>query len=268
MPFGPWKPPLPLLAGDVRGILPSRRPTGVRILAVMGRLHDDLNREWAALAAGAEGRRALRRWQAGEPSLAALESLDDLLAAAHQPRHPAAGEVLRPLVRLAASDPLARRCLLQALLPALVKLCGRHPSAGDDPDERLAHVLTLALERIRELAGTDVPYPAAAVAWRVGDYLRRAEAVSRRSAVVPTANLGGVTGGGGRSASEELADFLVDNVRRGRVRPGDAALVYTTRVVGVPCHVLAEARGVDPMVLRTRRRRAERRLASVVADWC
>ncbi|MEW6475437.1 MAG: hypothetical protein AB1679_24545 [Actinomycetota bacterium] len=236
----------------------------------MGRLRDDLEREWAAVATGAGADRALRRWQASEPSLAGVRSLDELVATANQPGDETASEVLRPLLRLSGVDPLARRCLLQALLPGLVRLCGRHPSAGEDADERLAQVLTLALERIRELAGTNVAYPAAAVAWRVGDRLRRAEAVSRRSPVVPLGELGRAAPAPRppRSASEDLTALLVDGVRRGTVRQRDAALIYTTRVVGVPCHVLAADRGIDPTVLRTRRRRAERHLATLADDWC
>ncbi len=251
-----------LLAKSVAKVDVDSRP--------MGRLRDDLQREWAAVAAGPEGERALRRWQASEPALAELRSVGELVATANRPGDETASEVLRPLLRLAGVDPLARRCLLQAMLPGLVRLCGRHPSAGEDADERLAQVLTLALERIRELAGTDVAYPAAAVAWRVGDRLRRAEAVNRRSPVVPLGHLGleDRPGRPARSASEDLTALLVEGVRRGRVRQHDAALIYTTRVVGVPCHVLAADRGIDPTVLRTRRRRAERHLAAVVADWC
>lgn len=221
------------------------------------------------MASGTEAAAALRRWQASEPTLATIGSLEDVVTAAHRRGDGEANDVLRALIRLAGADPVARRCLLQALMPGLVRLCGRFPFVGDGPDERLANVLTLALERIGELAGSDVAYPAAAVAWRVRDRLRRAELAHQRAAAVPVGDLGAVGSARvGRSADEELTAFLVDGVRRGTLRAQDAALVYTTRVVGVPCHVLAAERGVDAVVLRTRRRRAERQLAAAIADWC
>jgi hypothetical protein len=118
-------------------------------------------------------------------------------------------------------DPLARRCLLQAL-PVLVSLAGRYPSAGETPDERL-QVLALALERIRDVADTGERWPAASVAGFVRDRLRRAEAAARRAECVPfdeARHLAGPSSG----ASERLASLIIDGLRRGVLRQGEAAI--------------------------------------------
>lgn len=231
-------------------------------------LREALEREWEHLVASEEAARALDHWQRIDPRLAGAGSVAGLVAAANRPGQPEeSNAILAGLLELSGQDPLARRCLLQALLPVLVSLAGRYPSAGETPDERLQQVLALALERIRDLCGTGERWPAVSVANFVRDRLRRAEASARRTQRVPFDETRHLPASA-PTASERLASVIVDGLRRGVLRQGEAAIVYTTRVAGVPCRALAAAQGLDPALVRTRRLRAERQLADAALVVC
>src|SRR2546423_7457561 len=140
----------------------------------MYRLRDDLAREWETLATGPASAAAMGRWAAADDRLSGFDQLDGLIAlVARPPSARAANDVLAALLRLGRDDALARRCLLEALMPGLVRLAGRYPSAGEDPDDRLQTVLSLAIERIPDLAAEVVAWPAVAIGGYVRDPLRR-----------------------------------------------------------------------------------------------
>lgn len=235
----------------------------------MYRLRDDLAREWEALAAGPASATVVRRWAAADDRLSGFDHLNGLVArVAHPPSARAANDVLAALLRLGRDDALARRCLLEALIPGLVRLIGRYPSAGEDPDDRLQTVLSLAVERIHDLAGEEVAWPAVAIGGYVRDRLRRAARPDRRPAPVPIEAALAVPAGPDRSAAERLAGALMDGLRRGTIRRDEAALLYTTRVAGHSPAEVAAALGIDTVTLRTRRLRAERRLAGQSMSVC
>ena len=54
----------------------------------------------------------------------------------------APNDVLGALLSLAGDDAFARRCLLETLLPCLMRLAGKYPSAGEDPDVVCSLLLT------------------------------------------------------------------------------------------------------------------------------
>lgn len=80
-----------------------------------------LNREWAALSATPVG-----HWADGEPALAGITRLDEVLGAIRQAPDPVLAALLR---HGAAGDQLARRAVLQTMLGKLVRLCARRPEA-------------------------------------------------------------------------------------------------------------------------------------------
>jgi DNA-directed RNA polymerase specialized sigma24 family protein len=235
----------------------------------MYRLRDDLEREWEALVTGPGGAAALRRWAAADGRLSGFDGLGELIALVRRPPSARTGnDVLGALLHLGGDDAFARRCLLQALMPCLVRLAGRYPSAGEDPDDRLQTVLVIAIERIHELAGEEIAWPAVAVGGYVRDRLRRAARTDRNPCLVAMEAAMAVPAGPERSAAERLAGVLVDGLRRGTIRRDEAALLYTTRVVGHPPATVAAALGIDPVALRTRRLRAEQRLAGQSMSVC
>lgn len=225
----------------------------------MGPLRTSLEREWEATASRPEATRALRRWAAAEPALAPFVSLTAVLEAVNcRGVSRTANDILGALLRVADTEPLARRCLLQAIIPGLVSLARRYPGDGEHED-RFQEVLVLSVERIADLAGRDVTWPATAVVGHVRDQLRR-EAPVRRSQHVALEDIPDLAAGPDRSAAERLAGVVVDGYRRGALRREEAALLYATRVVGLPSARVAATLGLDADVVRSRRNRAEARL--------
>lgn len=233
----------------------------------MGPLRRSLERDWEATATTVEANRALRRWAAREPVLGPFVSLAAVLEAVHRRgASRTANDVLAALLRVADDEPLARRCLLQSLLPALLSLARRYPGEGDHED-RLQEVLVLSVERIHDLAGRDVAWPATAIAGHVRDRLRR-EVTDGRLRAVALDDAPDPPAGPERSAAERLAEVVLDGYRRGALRRDEAALLYATRVVGYPSARVAAALGVDADVLRSRRNRAEARLIDTHRAVC
>ena len=110
----------------------------------MYRLRDDLAREWETLATGPASAAAMGRWAAADDRLSGFDQLDGLIAlVARPPSARAANDVLAALLRLGRDDALARRCLLEALMPGLVRLAGLQPTARRDPNAPVAETLDL-----------------------------------------------------------------------------------------------------------------------------
>jgi hypothetical protein len=231
-----------------------------------------LDDEWETLGTSRMYREALAHWCEAEEVLAGFASPADVVKRAERRGDPAgANELIGALLRL-AGDPLAARTLLQALLPGLASRAARGAWAArasrrcapacEGLDELDQEVVASAWERIVTLAGTSPEWPACVLvegAWR--RVRQRAETARARSCrSVPLAGAARVEVNLERPAPEALTVHLVDEVRRGRLRPADAGLVYTTRVLGHSPAELAPCLGVDARALRARRARIEGRL--------
>ena len=160
-------------------------------------------------------------------------------------RHPDPREANQPvgaLLRLAA-DPVAARTLLQVLLPGLNIRIGRAAAKearcrrrSGALDELAQEVVGAAWERIAALAGTSPAWPACELvegAWRRVRHEREKGRLCQRrlwplEGATPQAEPEWT-----RTTAEELTMCLVDAVRAGRLRPSQAGVVYTTRVLGV-----------------------------------
>jgi len=235
----------------------------------MARLRDDLDREWQDLANRPVATAAIRRWSAADHRLAAFADIQQMLAFVYRPPCPRAGnDVLSALLRLAGEDAFARRCVLEALMPGLVRFTWRYPTCGEDADDRLQNVLVLAVERIGQLAGEEVPWPAATIAGYVRNRLRRAQRARRETTLIPLEAARAIPAAPDRTAAEYLTGILIDGVQRGSLRHSEAALLYTTRVAGHPTASIAATVGVDAVALRTRRLRAEQRLIGQSMSVC
>jgi hypothetical protein len=103
-----------------------------------------LDAQWCEVASSPEARRALVRWTNDHEVLAGMRDLNDVLLSRRDPR--VSGEVLSILARLAPTDVLATRTLLQMLLPGLVRLVG---TVGHGDPEAQDEIVALAWERIR-----------------------------------------------------------------------------------------------------------------------
>ena len=130
-----------------------------------------LDQEWASLGTSRAARTALKRWSAAEPVLAGFDSPAQVVALCQRrDDRQRSGELLGAMLRLADQE-LAARTVLQAVLPSLAARAWRGARWARVKGERLedaveelnAELLVAALERIRELAGTNPAWPAQAI---------------------------------------------------------------------------------------------------------
>lgn len=110
-----------------------------------------LDLEWERIADGVTGRRSVRRWGAGEPLFAGIQSLRQIVDRANERGHPDESDaMLLVLLRHAATDDLAARTVLQAMMPAVKNLTSKFSTCGAWCAEETAAVVVAAMwERIR-----------------------------------------------------------------------------------------------------------------------
>lgn len=230
--------------------------------------------EWNRIGRSSEARAAIARWATVSTDLAAFDTLADAVTACDRRYNPETSQtVLAGLVRHAAHDPLAARAALQALLPGLVALGrranrsrrlvgpGRPFATFEDLD---AELLSIAFERLRSGTGSDSPWPATKILDSVWMRIRTLSRSHHRRSEVECAqvDLPEQRAPDDRSVSEQLTRHIVEAVRAGAVRHGDAALVYSNRVLGRSMFDLARTTGRHESVLRRERSRGERALAA------
>lgn len=239
----------------------------------MDNLFRDLEQAWARDGRSADAVAALARWSGSRPAAAAYPTPADLVAASHSRHDPAAVQVLEQLTDEAASDPWATRTVLQALLPGLAALTGRHRDlVGEGPEPfptvgELDHfVVCTAFERITLIAAEAPTFRLRRILDSTWSRLRTHAAAHRRDwrSRRPLSEATGHVAPPPRTDAEELAAVLVDAVERRVLRPADAGLVYSTRVVGhAPAEVASALAWRTPSLLR-RRHRVEQLLAAEV----
>src|SRR4051794_9689997 len=107
----------------------------------MFNIFDALDGEWPQLASARSSRRALARWAVADARLAGHADFDELVARVQRRGDPGGSDrLLAALVGLAATDPLAGRVCLQALLPGLKMLAAASYWRGEHEDVAAAIV--------------------------------------------------------------------------------------------------------------------------------
>lgn len=238
-----------------------------------------LDCEWSLLAR-TELARALRRWQAQQPQLRRFASPRLLLSFLHSAPAEQTDGPLLALLALARHDRLARRTLLQVLLPALKTQAERiayPPCLRDEVWEVLLYfaweaICCYPIERRRVCVATKLVLDVLHDATRE---LHRQPAGCDEAAehelgrLLPTEP----TRVEGAAAPEEPAReavapprpiapeaVLLEGVAAGVLERRDAELILLTRVDGIRLRPLALTIGVSYHALRQRRQRAEKRL--------
>lgn len=125
-------------------------------------------------------------------------------------------------------------------------------------------MVTVAIERIRELAGTSPEWPSQAIVDVSYARLRSAAQAARRRRLdtVPLEafhDVAAVDAGG----DDEFGAVLLGAVATGALRRRDAAVIYATRVLGFSPAELAERKRRDVRAVRAQRARAERTLVAL-----
>ncbi len=234
--------------------------------------------EWDRIARERRGSAALSRWAATSPNLAAHRNLNQVLTAMRHLGREASNEYWAELLILGrAGDQLARRVMLQAVVPALEAETTRwhrvftNHLVSPTRDEVEQLVYAAAIQALSQLESRE------RVTWPVLDVLRgvrrlvgasvrsderwaqstvsidQAESVDIAAAPVDT------------SPSDGLREVLLELVDAGRVSAENASLVWHTRSGSRTFEDLAEEYGTSPDTLRRRRHRAERALHGALA---
>lgn len=237
----------------------------------MDNLLRDLEHTWAHDGRSADAIAALSRWTTTRPGLTSYSTPADLVAAAHSRRDAVAVRLVEDLTAEAPSDRWAARTVLHALLPglgALARLRRNLVGPGEPFDsirELDQFIVCAALERIAQVfASPTTAFGLHDILASTTRRLRTHVAGHRRErhARAPLDAAAARVAPPARTAAEELAAVLVDAVERGLLRPVDAGLVYTTRVVGqAPADLAASLAWRTPSLVR-RRHRVEQVLAA------
>jgi hypothetical protein len=213
-----------------------------------------LDREWRELCDSPAAAEALDRWRSECRVMAGLTRLGDVL---ELPRHDGTeAEALATLARLAPTDVVAARTLLQALLRGLICLAGRCADLGP---ATLDEVVGISWERIRTYPPTRTGSVAANV---LRDVRKRLLADRRAARPVPALAVRSSAPSAEDQAIGSLAaaDDVRAMVRLGVIAACDAELIVRTRLLGRSVVEEARARGADVDCLTQRRWRAERRM--------
>ena len=223
-----------------------------------GRIFDDIRRDVGGLLDSPAGRRSIAQWALGEPVLLDLEPAALLGRAAGR----LGQDRLGALLRLAADEPLAAQAALAMVTPGLAAAGSRLARAWAADREELDQALvTAAWERIRELAGRRVEWPATAIVAGARGRVRAGlitEARRRRLAerLRPV--------GPAPSPEDQVTGhrLLADAAGRRVISTESAGLVWATRVLGYRLGELAGP-GRTESTLRVKRWQAERALRAV-----
>ena len=229
-----------------------------------GSLFRALEAEWRLDGFGRRAGEHVAGWARREPVLAGFGSPGEVVARCNARTDPEwSSAALAALLRLSASDPLAGRTVLQAVLPGLAGVVRRARAASlSDPDGWEHEVVAIAWEQIRALSADPPEWPAMAIVnltWR-----RVRTAIDRRrryrTATAPLEDSPAPAGSGTRSTGEQLLLILGEAVRRGTITRDGAQVIARTRVLGfTPAETATAAGRTAPCVYKLRER-AERAL--------
>jgi len=218
-----------------------------------------LDREWQQLARGVLPAR-LRLWAEREPALAPFVDPARLVEFVRGSVSSAMkDELLRPLVRLAADDPLAARVVLQLLLPGLKRIAARTLHDLSERDELWELLLAHAWERIRRYPLARRPRHIAAnvlldTLKRTMRELERERRRRRRS------DSGAAVTAPAQDQRTEIARLLVAAVSAGAISQLEARIIFETRIEECPLAELASELGLTYNACKIRRQWAEQRL--------
>ncbi len=235
-------------------------------------LFQNLDGDWANFERSRAGARALARWQSEEPDMVDVPSLVALVEALSERRRPQRQDTLMSaLLRQSRRDRDARRVVLKALTPALVKISRSHSRVMKREDAASVVVLA-AMERLTNYTASRPGRPAANLVQDVRYTVHRAclreipaPADQLQFVRFEDVDLGGFEPAE-PTASEDLLTLLQEAVEGGFLTGEGGRVIFLTRIADVPAAVLAEAEGVRPSSIRKRRERAEAMLSDYAME--
>lgn len=229
-----------------------------------------LEREWRSLVRG-QLAVAYRRWEASEPALAGFNGPERLLAFLwnEQGSPEAQDRALAALLRLARSEPLAARFILQALLPGLKARAGQllRPRRGQEHEkpalERgdLWQVLFVSLlERIQTFPLERRPRKIAINLLLDTLHATYAELKRSRRFLEDVPKDEPLDVAEPAEMATDVDGVLERAVEAGAITAAEADLIAETEIEGVPLEEVAQRLGITYNAVKVRRQKAERRL--------
>ena len=237
--------------------------------------------DWALTRSSRSAGVTFERWRRRSPAVASYASIVELERACLPPATvETTGRIFNELLVFAADDLLARRLLLQLLLPSLRRtsrsLQRRLMAVGErwprlraefDGGDLDLEIVAACLTHIDRASGRPLTHPASILssrarrtAWlRVGRAITNAEQL-----VLPLAGIDEGRVLAHVHPAEELRSLLKGAVADQIVSELDAELIWSFRVGDVSHDVLARQHGCGYEAVKKRRRRAELALARAV----
>lgn len=239
-----------------------------------------LEEEWRLLARGRLGVE-FRRWRKTEPALRAFDGPQRLLGYLWDERADpeVKDRLLAALLRLARTEPLASRVVLQAMLPGLktlaARLLRRSPEREREPvlerDELWQVLFCSLLERIATYPLDKRPRRIAAnlvldTLHATTGELRREAAAREQVSFEAAAEEELVEAEAAPAEGVDVEAPLRRAIAAGVISKAEAVLILETEIDGVPLAAVAKRLGVTYNAVKKRRRRAERRLLAFLAE--
>ncbi len=218
-----------------------------------------LEEEWRSLL-GLRAAARFRSWARLEPPLARFANPADLIEFLRGPsRSGDKDAVLAGLLRKVATEPLAGRILLEALLPGLKTLARRLIAGGTERDETWSLLLACAWDRICSYPLGRRPQRIAAniLFDTLGEALATLEAERRSRAELAASS---VPAANGVAVSADVDALLRIATQHEILSATEAELILTTRFDQRSLGQAAACAGVSYNTIKVRRQRAERRL--------
>jgi hypothetical protein len=226
-----------------------------------------LRNEWRAIGTSRISRTVCDRLAGREPVIARLD-VDDLaglvsalsLSSAALSRNEAAA-LIGAMLHSATVDPLIPRAIIQALIPGILGLAGRMDATAppwNDLDAFYGDAVSCLFEQITAWAGTLRPYAAGDLLSGVRTKLRTlqiSEARHRTRRLETSDGLDVMPGSIGPSGEELLAASIIEAAGDG-LMTSEGAVLYATRVLGLPLVEVAELTGVSVRRLGRQRNHA------------
>lgn len=239
-----------------------------------------LEHEWAVIASSRWSRSRLRGWVSSHPDLEPFGSIDEVLSTVRHGDTGTSRELCWVLLHLAVDDDLARRALLQAMMPALTNELKRvmlpardHPSSCyERHDNEVEQILvTAATEAIASNAGSTSMWPMSDLVRRTHRLVIRALKKDRRWRQhnrLASTDLDGDQPAELPAVPEEPAAMveLVRVLQQGEqlqlISTEERDLIVATRCVGYGITELAGMTGAKADTLKHRRARAEAKMVA------
>ena len=229
---------------------------------------DALEAEWPTIAHTPTSRHKLRTWAEAEPALTGFGSLADVVHVIHHTDRDVSTAVSAAILRVAGSDLLARRVLLQVMIPVMaqrvrwLRNTSRIGGAEVEVDEAAQTVVAAMVEVIGRVAGRTVVWPISTLRSKLRKTLfvtiDRNEHRTRTETQLDITTTPTIEDS---TAVADIENFLVGASRRGVVSKRDCQLVWMTRIGGWEPSELTERFGATHNTLLRRRQRAEAALA-------